>query len=222
MTDTTDVVEDAEQEAQEAAALAEALADRIRDGDESVTPEELSNAEGLRKFAELKVQAAQRKVGKLKKAAALKRAKAFVEELHGFVDVDAELVEAWTESVRALRRLEELAVRRSDSVRDISGNVQRASEELRRDADTDLAKEFGILPGRWANQAGFQIPAKGVEVSDVELSRLLASVAHEALGDYSRMQMAAAINSREPALEKSVLGQSIEGWPEAIRDVKDA
>jgi hypothetical protein len=67
--DTT--VHAAEQEAQEAAALVTALEERVRDGDDAVTPEEVASARELGRFARLRAEAAQRKADRAKQAARL-------------------------------------------------------------------------------------------------------------------------------------------------------
>lgn len=58
----------AQDEATEAAALAAALEERVKDGDESVTPAELENARQLKGFAKLRQEAAARKAERAREA----------------------------------------------------------------------------------------------------------------------------------------------------------
>lgn len=62
------IVRAAEQEKTEAEALATALEDRIKDGDETVTPQALEEARSLRGFAKLRTEAAQRKAERAREA----------------------------------------------------------------------------------------------------------------------------------------------------------
>ncbi|GAA3737985.1 hypothetical protein HDA32_005364 [Spinactinospora alkalitolerans] len=64
MAKTSDPVADAEHEAAEAEHLVEALEERVRDGDDSVTPEQVEQQRGLSHFARLRVEAARRKAEK--------------------------------------------------------------------------------------------------------------------------------------------------------------
>ncbi|HSX68660.1 hypothetical protein [Nocardioides sp.] len=59
-------VYDAQNEAEEAEALLEALEERVREGDESVSPDEIATAERLGRFARLRVEAARRKAAAAK------------------------------------------------------------------------------------------------------------------------------------------------------------
>lgn len=76
MTTTTDLaevtdadVEQAEQEAAEAAQLVHALEERVRDGDDTVTHDEIEHARSLGRFAQLRADATRRKADRAKAAA---------------------------------------------------------------------------------------------------------------------------------------------------------
>ncbi|SFD61842.1 hypothetical protein [Streptomyces aidingensis] len=60
------VIAAAEAEEKEAAELLHALEDRVRDGDETVQPEQIEKARGLRRFAQLRREVAARRAEKLK------------------------------------------------------------------------------------------------------------------------------------------------------------
>lgn len=59
--DPTKLVSDAEQEAAEADALIEALEERVREGDDTVTPDQIEAQRGVSRFARLRADAARRK-----------------------------------------------------------------------------------------------------------------------------------------------------------------
>ncbi|WP_322984639.1 hypothetical protein [Streptomyces sp. S584] len=59
------------QEADEAANLAQALEERVRNGDDTITPEQIANARELGQFAQLRADATRRKAEQAKRAARL-------------------------------------------------------------------------------------------------------------------------------------------------------
>jgi hypothetical protein len=79
-----ELVEDAEQEAREAAALAETLEERVRDGDESVGPEQLEKARSLAGFLRLRQEAAARKAERAREAARLKACEELAAEVEAY------------------------------------------------------------------------------------------------------------------------------------------
>lgn len=62
-------VDRAEQEASEAAALVDALEERVRDGDDTISPDEIEQAKKLGAFARLRVEATRRKADRAAAAA---------------------------------------------------------------------------------------------------------------------------------------------------------
>ncbi|WP_328488238.1 hypothetical protein [Streptomyces zaomyceticus] len=84
MADAT--VADAEQESREAAALVAALEERVRDGDDTVTPKEIATARELGHFAKLRADATARKAADAKRTARL----AALTELRADIDAYTE------------------------------------------------------------------------------------------------------------------------------------
>jgi hypothetical protein len=80
----------AEQEAQEATALVEALEEKVRDGDDAVTPEELASARELGRFARLRAEAAQRKADRARQAARLAACEELRREIEQYADGSGE------------------------------------------------------------------------------------------------------------------------------------
>ncbi|MCW2496593.1 hypothetical protein [Jatrophihabitans sp.] len=218
---TTDIdpIAQAKQEAADAAELAQTLEDRIREGDESVTPEELANAESLGKFARLRVEAAERKVASELADAALARGRKLAKDLEAVESEDATLVEAWLDAVKTMRALGEAVAARKARIGEHIGEIQQVEAQLHAHAGVGL-DAVGILGAKYANHYGFQVPAAGIDVLEVPTGLVLASVAHEGLDENTRREMAGKINSREPDLAGSVPGQSVEGWADAIRGLR--
>lgn len=75
------IVAVAETEAREAADLARALEDRVKDGDESVTPEALESARQLQGFAKLRKTAAERKAARARETERQRQLAALREEI---------------------------------------------------------------------------------------------------------------------------------------------
>lgn len=77
------IVAEAETEAREAEALAISLEERVKDGDESVTPAELENARQLKGFAKLRREAAARKAERAREAERQRQLAALRAEIEG-------------------------------------------------------------------------------------------------------------------------------------------
>lgn len=79
-----DQVAQAEREATEAAALVDALEDRVRDGDDTVTPEQIEQARGLGRFAQLRAEATRRKAERAAHAQWLRQCNELRTEIEGY------------------------------------------------------------------------------------------------------------------------------------------
>ncbi|MGW1799156.1 hypothetical protein ACWCQN_25100 [Streptomyces sp. NPDC001984] len=95
----------AEQEAEEAVALVDALEEKVRDGDDTVTPEELANRRELGSFAKLRAEATRRKAEKAKRAARLTVCEELRDEIEAYAAGSgqhfAELLRAAQDAVEA-------------------------------------------------------------------------------------------------------------------------
>jgi hypothetical protein len=74
----------AEAEAAEAEALVAALEKSVIDGDDSITPDQLTTQEGLSRFARLRAEATRRKAARSKEAARLAAANGLREEMEAY------------------------------------------------------------------------------------------------------------------------------------------
>jgi hypothetical protein len=95
----------AEQEATEAEALAAALEERVREGDDSVTPEQVASQRELGRFARLRVEAARRKAARAAEAARLDKCTALAAEINAYAENSgqkfADLLRTAEDAVRA-------------------------------------------------------------------------------------------------------------------------
>lgn len=208
----------AEQEANDAEELAVALEERIKDGDEDVTFDELSNAKKLVDFARLRVEAAKRKVAAGRREAAIDAGKALAKSLPSIKDEDAAVVAAWVAAVKAMRKLDQVFGERVDLVTRLAAEISEVDETMRRDAGVGI-ESVGVLPAEYSGEVGFQVPAAGIKVRSVALGRLFASVAHEGLSSNTANSMHSSLSVASADLAKYE-GQQLIGWPEAIRKLQ--
>ena len=105
--DARTALADAEREQREAEALADALAEKARDGDPDVTPGQLGEAKQLAEFADLRIEAARRKLADAEAADRDARARHAAAEARDIATDDdprelAPLVQAVADAVAAL------------------------------------------------------------------------------------------------------------------------
>lgn len=113
------IIATAEQETAEAEQLVTALEDRVMDGDDTVTPAQIEEARGLRRFAQLRREAAAKKAAKAKQdnidAKVLDLAAQTADELESF-PIEA-IAAAALEAETALAKLLDLASGREVAIR---------------------------------------------------------------------------------------------------------
>jgi hypothetical protein len=124
-----DEVTAAEQEAAEAEQLLDALEERVRDGDEEITPQQLANARELGRFARLRAEAARRKA---ERAAAKRAEQQRAEQIAAarkLVEQDAQRAPIGALAARVLDDIRELvaAVDRHDKAVATAARMLRAA-----------------------------------------------------------------------------------------------
>lgn len=131
----------AEQEAAEAAELVAVLEDRVREGDESVTPEEIASARDLGRFAKLRAEATRRKATRAKAAARLAACEDLAAEMRAAEHNDEQIIAALGAVEAALTNLTEVVGAHNHNV----GQWRRRMQELAVEAGTVPATEHGGL-----------------------------------------------------------------------------
>jgi hypothetical protein len=117
--DPQTIIADAEQEEREAAELVATLEEKVRDGDEAVTFEEVDKARGLLSFVRLRQEAARRKAAKAQEAARLAACEALNAEITELVKGDGQrFSEMLKTAVDALRAFHDSVEERNDKVRE--------------------------------------------------------------------------------------------------------
>ena len=177
--DAREALETARSEAAEAHATVEALTERVREGDEHVTPEELAGQRSLADLAALRVEAAERKLTAAIDADRDARARATAAAVRELVDADdtQPLVDALRDAAAAVARLADLANARAARIRAVASDAVGINAEL---------KDAGAT-GPWPSDAyGFRgqtVPAsvtacgKGGRRADAVPAGRLAAVA---------------------------------------------
>jgi hypothetical protein len=118
-TDPDQIIADAEREAAEAENLVVTLEGRVKDGDDSVTFEEVEKAKGLLSFVRLRREAATRKAASAKEAARLQACEALNAEIAAHVKDDGQrFSDLLKTAVDALRAFHDGVEERNELVRE--------------------------------------------------------------------------------------------------------
>lgn len=136
-----------EQEKTEAEQLTAALAERVREGDPEVSPQQLAEARQLADFAELRITAAQRKLAAAEEADRQARARQLAEDAHRLADGDEHgvLADAIRHMAEAVNALVDLAHTRNNDIHSISNRVRDLDYEFgQAGAPGDLALRHGV------------------------------------------------------------------------------
>ncbi|URN12497.1 hypothetical protein LUW77_14960 [Streptomyces radiopugnans] len=170
-----DDVTAAEQEAAEAEQLLTALEERVRDGDDTVTADQLASTRELGRFARLRAEAARRKAERAAEAARLDAVAALADEIRAADTDRTALAEAVDRLTTALRDVVTLAEEH---------NQQLAQWRNR-------AMQIGVQPGPTGHRLGPKtagmrlVSDRGLSVDDVEFApvptgSLISAAVHRA------------------------------------------
>ncbi|MGW2438753.1 hypothetical protein ACWCY1_18725 [Streptomyces goshikiensis] len=141
-----EALDTARTEAAQAHEVIEALAERVREGDEQVTAEQIAGQRQLAELAELRVEAAERKLAAAVTADRDARAKAIAAAARDLIDADdmQPLTDAVRAAVAALERVAALAAVRSARIHATARDAVAINEEL---------KEANPAAGPWPSDA---------------------------------------------------------------------
>ncbi|MEU0832307.1 hypothetical protein [Streptomyces sp. NPDC005969] len=144
-----DALAAAEAEKTEAEELAAALTEKVRAGDESVQPADLSAARELADFAELRVAAARRKLSAAEDADRHARAEAVAAEARALVEQEDtdDIAAKMRAAVDALADLCATTAARRERIGHIAAKVRQVAADLDRaglDSAHELPKRYGI------------------------------------------------------------------------------
>lgn len=120
---TLDERADVDQEVVDAQQLVDDLEERVRNGDESIEPAEVISAQerlsGLRRFAQLRVEAAERRAAKAAEERRQSTAQQVVADVERIKADDGKLRELIDAAAYALRKVDEAAGRRWDRTQEL-------------------------------------------------------------------------------------------------------
>ncbi|MFJ9939337.1 hypothetical protein [Streptomyces erythrochromogenes] len=150
--DAREALDTARTEAAEAHATVEALAERVRDGDEHVTPEELAGQRSLADLAGLRVEAAERKLAAAVGADRDARAKAVAAAARKLISQDdmQPVYDAAKAAVEALQHLVAVSEARTERIKAVSVEAVHINDELKAVARTavEAAGKAELAQGR--------------------------------------------------------------------------
>ncbi|MFJ7780088.1 hypothetical protein [Streptomyces yangpuensis] len=131
--DAREALATARTEAAEAHATVEALAERVREGDDGVTPEQLASQRSLAELAGLRVEAAERKLAQAVTADLDARARTNAAAIRDLVGADdtQPLVDAVQAAAAALAHLTDMAAARAARIHAVASEAVGINAELR-------------------------------------------------------------------------------------------
>jgi hypothetical protein len=144
-----DALATAETEKTEAEELAAALADKVRAGDDSVKPKDITAARELAEFADLRITAARRKLAAAEEAERHARAEAVAADVRDLLNNEDpdDIAAKVTAAVEAVAALHSATEARRLRVLEMSGRVRFIANELEVAGFhpvTELQKRYGI------------------------------------------------------------------------------
>ncbi|WCD86381.1 hypothetical protein KPP03845_102727 [Streptomyces xanthophaeus] len=133
-TEARTALDTARTEAAQAAELIEALAERVRDGDDDVTAEQIATQRQLAELAELRVTGAERKLAAAETADRDARAKAIAAAARKLLDQDdmQPLLDAVRSAVTALGHLVDVTTARTERIHTLAVQAVEVNEDLKR------------------------------------------------------------------------------------------
>lgn len=166
----------------EARALLDTMTERVRDGDLDVSPEQLATQRELIAFAELRVEAAQRKETRIRaeeRTALAGAAREAAEQLLTGPSTD-EIAAAAREAVTALARLAGLVYGRNERIAEIGSTLVQLDDDLKAAGETTGAwgtRKFGV----WGNRDSVTVDGTG-RAEAIPMGRLSVAVTVAGLG----------------------------------------
>lgn len=215
-----DLVADAKREATEQQQAAEALAERIRNGDQDVTAEQLAAQRQLADFAQLAVTGAERRKAALAAADRDRRATVAADAVKQLLaEDDAQpLLDAVLTARDAMKHLVQLAADRTAAVRAAAHDVVVINEEMRGAGAAGHwpIDRFGVRASD-AYPPNVTVLGKG-RATPVPPGELAAAVLLLSLGSHpnGRHEAAQMLNGLADAMVKN-LGEAVPGLADAWR-----
>ncbi|AWT43191.1 MULTISPECIES: hypothetical protein [Streptomyces] len=185
-------LETARREAADARQLADELADRVRDGDIDVTADQLGTQRQLAELAELRIEAAERKLQAALAADREARAREVGDRVRALVadDSTVPLIDAVRAVMAAVDGLVHVAAERDAAIREVAAEGARVNDELGPDqANPWPSERFGFRAG--TNPVGVTAMGQG-RAYPISAGELLGTALAAALVGKSEVQRAAA------------------------------
>lgn len=176
-TDTPPDVAQAEAEATTAEQAAEALAERVREGDEQVTAEQLATAQQAGVFARLRAEAARRKADRAAAKAEEKRRQTLTAEAVALIDDKADprkVAEAYTAAREALTALLDATQAHDDAMGQAAHLLRQAGAPAIRQVTSD--EDGYARPGKASRTAPTVEQTNGSAAVSVEDGRVRNAV----------------------------------------------
>ncbi|MGG8409946.1 hypothetical protein ACM614_26935 [Streptomyces sp. 12297] len=209
-------------EADQAREVVDALAERVRGGDQAVTAAEIADHRGLAELAELRVEAAERKLATAVAADRDARARAIGDRVRDLVDTDstAPLIDAVKAVMGAVSALVDIASERRELIRATAVEGVAMNEELGRSRDNPWpSRAYGFM---CQTTGGINVTAVGQgHAQAFQVGDLLGVALATALAGQTeaRRQLAHMVTTIPEAIEHTA--KSVPGLAEALQCTRE-
>lgn len=210
----------AQKEAADAQQLADELAERVANGDQDVTPQQLAAQRQVADFAQLRVEAARRKSARLRedeRAQLAANARAAAEHLLGEAGA-ADIVNATTAAAAAVAELRRVIDARNACLTEVAANVSTIDASLTEEGRTGafLSRPYGV----WGDRRSVVVQDAGrvewLSSGELAAAALIVGLNSDAEGYAEWRQGQALLNGLESQAVK-VLGAKVPGLAAAWR-----
>ncbi|MEU0671594.1 hypothetical protein ABZ330_01640 [Streptomyces sp. NPDC006172] len=205
----------AQAELDEARAVLGTLQEQVRDGDTSVTPQQLADQRELISFAELRVEAAERTETRARedhRAALGAAAKEAAEQLITGPGMD-EVAAATRAAVDAIARLAQVAYDRNERIAEVGTQLARLDDDLIAAGETSErwgSRKYGV----WGDRSRVIVPGTGrapsLDVGALTTVAVIAGVGSDARGREAQTSHAGHFHG----LRDQVVRNLLEAYPQ--------
>ncbi|WP_405677289.1 hypothetical protein OG292_22440 [Streptomyces sp. NBC_01511] len=219
-----DIVTTAQHEAAEARATLDSLTERVKAGDPNVTPSQLATQRELIAFAELRVEAAERKEAQYRedeRAALGAAAKTAATELITGPGMDT-IAEATKAAADAIAALAALAYERNDAIAEIGTTLARLDNDLATATDAPqnegpwASRKYGV----WGNRNRVVVDSVGrapaLEVGKLTVLAVIAGLGSTDQGQRAQTQHREAFHG----LRNLVVHGLLEQYPQFAEEFR--
>lgn len=184
---STDPITTADNEATEAARLVEELEEQVRNGDTTITPDQIEQQRGLSRFARLRAEAARRKAERDQAKQRRNDINAVVADIDAHTDDTARLVELRHQAEAAVEAFVTACEERNQWVRSTAGRLRTLDVPAQNQGEPDPS---GV--GWTAGSGGAVVITPNGRINEVKTGRHVADIVHQVAGRHGNLPVGGA------------------------------